>query len=127
METWKYSQQRRLSDILSGKFANIAGEPPHATRAFEAARRIGKHARLADDLYLSFYEGTPASQVADEVEAAARRLKSALNSVEFTVTNGGGAFGGFEGLARSAADAATQSAILDTLVRVGELMVKGVG
>lgn len=65
--------------------------------------------------------------LAEEIDAAARRLKVALNSVEFTVTHGGGAFGGFEGLARSAADAATQSAILDTLVRVGELMVKGVG
>lgn len=75
MEAWKHSQQRRLSDILSGKFASIAGEPPHATRAFEAARRISKHARLADGICLSFYEGTPASQVADEVEAAADEVE----------------------------------------------------
>lgn len=64
--------------------------------------------------------------LADEINMAARKLKAALKASEFTITNGSGAFGGFEGLARSAADAATQSAILDSLVRVAEVMVKAV-
>ena len=66
------------------------------------------------------------SSLCEEIYTAVRKLKAALKASEFTIVNGSGAFGGFEGLARSAADAATQSAILDSLVRVGELMLKAV-
>jgi hypothetical protein len=97
METWKYSQQKRLADLLAGKWADIRGEPPEATRAFEAARRAGRYPQFIEgwerapdgrNVFVaiwreaarpeeaavgetSFYEGTPAKRVADAVEAVA--------------------------------------------------------
>lgn len=80
-ERWRASQQQRLGDILRGVWRPINGEAPLATRAFEAARRAALHpAHLADaeealDIYPSWYEGTPAAQVLEGVEALANTVE----------------------------------------------------